>query len=732
MAIENVRIVYSIEDSEIDTLLSKFSKLTKEEQEQVRLMQQMERQTSQTVSNQNTQYNGLNKTIGNIRNTIIAAFAVDKILSFGKEVIETAKRMESLNNAIKFASGSQLEYQKNTAFLIETSKRLGVNLEVATNGYKTILASAKPAGIESEKTREIFEGVAIAASAMGLSAEDQQGTFLALGQILSKGTVQAEELRGQIGERIPGAFNLAAQALNVTTAQLNKMLEQGQVLSNDFVPKFAAKLKEQFSPALKDSANSLTAVSARAENAYASLKLAFGQVGQDAYKGTLVVITNVLEGLAKLVSGNQKVKTSTEQSIEAITSERKELNDLVASIRNQNVSNETRDILVSELNKKFPEFAKTIDVVKASEKDLEVAMKAVNRQFDLQIYNVAKQGIVKEFQEERNRLIQEELALLKSLQRAREAGATGVGGVDFLEKEIQIRRGKAKFLQDAEEARLFDLRKNLENLGLSEKEANERAIKDSAKNSSDKVVIDKKMQDELAKQQSDFALRELEAQQRLAQEKIKNQIELNNLIIANENTTNTEKIEITRANQNLESELIALQNAQKKNQYEIDKNNIIQVKKLTKTEVLAIDTETAQQQLLLDKKTRAELQKLQIKTIDNTKSLEYDLQKELDKSWESYYSKHKKNEEDRLKELERQKEKERQIRQAVYDTAVSLTNSFFQIGQNNLEKESQNLQSQKDYELQLAQGNELGVPEISEYGIVAPVVNFLLASVFTY
>ena len=41
---------------------------------------------------------------------------------------------------------------------------------------------------------------------MGLSADQTSGVLLALQQMISKGTVQAEELRGQLGERLPGAL----------------------------------------------------------------------------------------------------------------------------------------------------------------------------------------------------------------------------------------------------------------------------------------------------------------------------------------------------------------------------------------------------------------------------------------------------------------------------------------------------------------------------------------------
>lgn len=71
----------------------------------------------------------------------------------------------------------------------------------------------------------------------------------------SGNSVQSEELRGQIGERIPGAFAIAARAMNVTEAQLNKMLELGQVTADEFLPKFARQLKSEFGDAAVSASN---------------------------------------------------------------------------------------------------------------------------------------------------------------------------------------------------------------------------------------------------------------------------------------------------------------------------------------------------------------------------------------------------------------------------------------------------------------------------------------------
>ena len=741
--VENIKIVYRVDDAQIDALLKKFSNLSAEEREQIKLMLQLDTQTATTTRNAGKNFDGLNKTVANLRNTIIAAFAVDKVIKFGSEVIEVAKRFEAMNNAIKFASGSAAEYQKNTQFLADITRKLGIDLESASKGFKTIMASAKPAGISAEETRSIFEGMSTAISAMGLSSQDAEGTFLALGQMLSKGTVQAEELRGQIGERIPGAFNLAAQSMGVTTRELNKMLEQGQVVANDFVPKFAKTLQENFSPALKESANSLNAVSSRADNAYKSLQLTFGAAGQGTYKLTLDIITQVLEGMNKFISGNKKTVSSVDLVVDAVEKERTELNTLVKSIRNQNISNEARTELINELNKKFPEFAKSIDVVKASENELEGALKGVNKQFDLQVFNVASAEIRKNYQKENNDLIKKEAELIKEVEKVRAGnyeiplsggikGAleylqggrkiTGEGEIDERVAQIfgyieKIKRQRVQ-LQIDEEQELKVYLDRLKNKGLTVQDANEKELRERKKNNIITGKVDKKAQDDLAKQQAEFALRELEAQQKLAIDKIKAQIDFNNLVLKNDETNNFEKIEIIRANQRLESDLLTLKNETNKKTYEIDKDNIIQVKKLTKTELLNIDNETSQARVLLEQKTNNELKELDMGYIaDGAERAEKRAKDALDTRLEIMKKERAMSMDFINAQIEDEKRKEAQIakiKEASYNLGVALINGLFDINKNNTEKELTELQTSKDYELQLAGDNKNKQIEINQ------------------
>jgi tape measure domain-containing protein len=178
--------------------------------------------------------------------------ALNSLTRFAGELVDTAARFDAVNKSLETTSGSALAAGSNFEFLRATSRTLGVELLSSAKAFAHLQASAQGTALEGEQTRRIFAAIARAGSALGLSADETSGALLAIGQMMSKGTVQAEELRGQLGERLPGAFNLAARAMGVTTAELSKMLEHGQVVSADFLPKFAEELDRTYADARFD------------------------------------------------------------------------------------------------------------------------------------------------------------------------------------------------------------------------------------------------------------------------------------------------------------------------------------------------------------------------------------------------------------------------------------------------------------------------------------------------
>lgn len=212
---------------------------------------------------------------------VVATFSVDLIKSFSFAIYEASAAAERLRIGLDFSSaiGSAAEI----SYLREVTQRLGLEFSSTATAYQHFSAAARGTALEGEKARDIFESIAKSSAVMGLSAANTSGVLLAMQQMISKGTVQSEELRGQLGERLPGAFQTAARAMGVTTAELGKMLEQGQVLADDFLPKFARELDRSLGDSAENAANRLDASSNRINNAWDRIKQNVGESGVTSF-----------------------------------------------------------------------------------------------------------------------------------------------------------------------------------------------------------------------------------------------------------------------------------------------------------------------------------------------------------------------------------------------------------------------------------------------------------------
>lgn len=215
-----------------------------------------------------------------------AVFALNSVIQFGNEVTKITAQFEGMTNAIEFASGK--EGGQNLQFLDDTIKTLNLDMTASYKGFQTLSGAMKGTKLEGQGVRDIFKGVATAATVMNLTGEQAEGAFLALSQMASKGKVQAEELRGQLGERIPGALKIAAEAMGVSQMEFNNLLDAGKIYAEDFLPKFSRQLQLTFEGGLPKAADSMQAAINKKNNALLSFKRNFGEAFRP-------VITELLE-----------------------------------------------------------------------------------------------------------------------------------------------------------------------------------------------------------------------------------------------------------------------------------------------------------------------------------------------------------------------------------------------------------------------------------------------------
>lgn len=225
-----------------------------------------------------------------------AAFAFYKLSA---AVIDSARKLERAKLGLEAISGSSVMAGQDLKWIMDIAMKTGGRFDVLALEFSKMSAAAKGTSLEGGRTRDIFEAIAFASAKLGLSQEDTAGTMRALQQIMSKGRVQAEELRGQLGDRLPIAVRAMAQALGKSTEELDKLMKKGKITSESLVP-FSEVVKKTLGIDTTKALDTVTSAEGRLYNAFQQLYQEVDrQVGiSSAYKNMLNGITSAVTNLA--------------------------------------------------------------------------------------------------------------------------------------------------------------------------------------------------------------------------------------------------------------------------------------------------------------------------------------------------------------------------------------------------------------------------------------------------
>ena len=201
--------------------------------------------------------------------------AID-LTTFAAGAASYASEIQKLEIALLGVTKDQETFQKGLDIIAETSRRLNVPIAASTKQFTTLAASVLGSGGTIEDARKVFVGVSEAIKATGGNAEDVQSAIRAMSQIFGKGKVSAEELQGQLGERLAGAVVKFAEANGSSLQKLQKDLRDG-VVGLDQVIAFAEKLNVDFGKTAEEVANSSADAGQRLKVQMDNFKLIIGR-----------------------------------------------------------------------------------------------------------------------------------------------------------------------------------------------------------------------------------------------------------------------------------------------------------------------------------------------------------------------------------------------------------------------------------------------------------------------
>lgn len=197
-------------------------------------------------------------------------------------IIKTGQELQLIQKSITGLTGSGQDWQ----FLDQQAYRFGLSLKTVSQGYKNFYSSASMAGFDRGQIQGMFSDMLLGARSIGASDQQIGGALLALEQMMSKGKVSMEELRRQLGNALPGAFEIGAKAMGVTTKQFNEMVKAG-ISAQEFVPKFIKTFKEQYANGWKDVEQTVAVAQGRLLESWEKFTMNFmhGEAGKALAQG---------------------------------------------------------------------------------------------------------------------------------------------------------------------------------------------------------------------------------------------------------------------------------------------------------------------------------------------------------------------------------------------------------------------------------------------------------------
>ena len=235
--------------------------------------------------------------------SLIGVFSVGDLFVEGfRNSLEAAKVFESQVKSLSISLGGTAKALKELSGVEVFSGEISADILSARDSFKQLAAVTRGTSLEGEQTREIFEGLATATTALQLPTEQADRAFTAVGQVISKNRFQAEELRGQLAEALPGAIGILARSLGVSVSELDKLVTSGK-LGADTLVQFSRQLKLEFGAGVQAAADSLQGAENRFKNAATLLQEQFGKAALPAATAAL----NAFSGALTFVGDNAEV-----------------------------------------------------------------------------------------------------------------------------------------------------------------------------------------------------------------------------------------------------------------------------------------------------------------------------------------------------------------------------------------------------------------------------------------
>ncbi|WP_080057179.1 tape measure protein [Spirosoma aerolatum] len=215
--------------------------------------------------------------VGLIGSLGVVGIAFTKVIQIAGQAIDKMSQFEQIRAGLKAVTKDTNDLGSSQLFLEKTADSLGISVATLTDSYKGIKVGTRDTALEGKEADRIFKAFTTRLAELKAPADKSYSALKALSDMLSRGNITADDLKDQLGQAIPGATKLFADALGVSTVKLQDMMQKGELLAIDVLPKVATQLEKTFSGTAAENVESLVGATARLDNQTGLLLDTFNQ-----------------------------------------------------------------------------------------------------------------------------------------------------------------------------------------------------------------------------------------------------------------------------------------------------------------------------------------------------------------------------------------------------------------------------------------------------------------------
>ena len=221
--------------------------------------------------------------------------AVGSIQNFIESIGRASDNLTRFKEGLKLVNTEAGAFDKVSEGLSNVANQYGVDINSLRDSYIRLGLTFKKSGATISENLSNMTKLAKAFRGAGIDSDAQGRALKAIEQMLSKGTIQAEELKQQLGDALPNVVQILANEVGVSVGTLFSMMKKGLLDSATYVPKLITGLEKVFGPAAQKNAESLGAEIIRTKNAIVEFQQAILQVNPDIFKKTLKAFQDLVK-----------------------------------------------------------------------------------------------------------------------------------------------------------------------------------------------------------------------------------------------------------------------------------------------------------------------------------------------------------------------------------------------------------------------------------------------------